>query len=282
VKRDDGIAWLALAAVFGVGALAVSLIGVANGGLAVGTPWSTSIDWQPGTAARQPWRLWTCAWVHWSVAHLLVNLLGVAVVSAVGWRARSPSPAAIAWFIAWPLTHLLLSAPDVAPLAHSIQHYGGLSGVLHAGVVVLGLTLAWPPARVPEARGRARPRTDPGFVATRASTIEPSRITEGPWAMTGLEELPSTHTVAPASSFEAAPLLAEDARALRDRWIGVAIVAGTVIKVLLESPWSTALRPNAMLGIDVAPLAHACGIVAGVIAWGSVATLLRVRDAVRA
>jgi hypothetical protein len=42
---------------------------------------------------------------------------------------------ALAWFAAWPLTHLsLLLRPELA-------HYGGLSGVLHAGVAVAAVWL---------------------------------------------------------------------------------------------------------------------------------------------
>lgn len=41
----------------------------------------------------------------------------------------------LAWALAWPLTHLgLLAQPALA-------HYGGLSGVLHAGVAVVALGL---------------------------------------------------------------------------------------------------------------------------------------------
>jgi hypothetical protein len=89
--------------------------------------------------------------------------------------------------------------------------------------------------------------------------------------MTSLEELSSIYTVLPASTFEAARDLAlTPAQAARHRWIGAAIVAGTLAKVLMETPWHLALRPSAMLGIQVAPLAHACGITAGAIAWGLV------------
>jgi hypothetical protein len=64
-----------------------------------------------------------------------------------------------------------------------------------------------------------------------------------------------------------------DERPLRERWIGVAIVAGTLAKVLSEAPWDLAPRPSAMLGIAVAPVAHACGAAAGLLAWGAVRLL---------
>ena len=48
---------------------------------------------------------------------------------------ETPGRAALAWFVAWPLTQLgLLARPDLV-------HYGGLSGVLHAGVAVAALCL---------------------------------------------------------------------------------------------------------------------------------------------
>jgi rhomboid family GlyGly-CTERM serine protease len=116
--REPGRAWLLLAAL--QAALSV---------LAWWLPANT-IDWQPELAAREPWRAFTAAAVHWSTQHLLANLAGAAVVAALGLVARLPLAAAGAWLLAWPLTQLgLLLQPALA-------HYGGLSGVLHAGVAV--------------------------------------------------------------------------------------------------------------------------------------------------
>jgi membrane associated rhomboid family serine protease len=57
------------------------------------------------------------------------------LVAALGWRAGCDRYDSAAWCIAWPLTHLgLLLQPALA-------HYGGLSGVLHAGVVVAACSL---------------------------------------------------------------------------------------------------------------------------------------------
>ena len=93
------------------------------------------LDWQPGLALQQPWRAWSAAWVHWSQVHLATNLLAAAAVAAFGWAAALPRAQAGAWFAAWPLTHALLALrPDLA-------HYGGLSGVLHAGVAIVCLWL---------------------------------------------------------------------------------------------------------------------------------------------
>lgn len=118
-----GRAWLSLAALLALASLAAWWLPAA------------SIDWQPALAASQPWRAWTGAWVHWSTLHLVANLLATAVVGAFGRAARLPAAAAAAWAAAWPLTQAgLLLEPDLA-------HYGGLSGVLHAGVAVAGLWL---------------------------------------------------------------------------------------------------------------------------------------------
>jgi rhomboid family GlyGly-CTERM serine protease len=84
-------------------------------------------DWQPRLAVAQPWRLWTAAWVHWSALHLMANLAGCAVVAVFGIAARAQCQAVAAW----PLTHAALAAQP------QLLHYGGLSGVLHAGVAVL-------------------------------------------------------------------------------------------------------------------------------------------------
>ena len=104
---------------------------------------AAALDWQPEWGWRQPWRAFTAAWVHWSPAHLGVNLLAAAVVGAFGWAARVPLAQTWAWLVAWPLTHLgLLIQPELA-------HYGGLSGVLHAGVALVCVSLL---AKGPRAR----------------------------------------------------------------------------------------------------------------------------------
>ena len=93
------------------------------------------LDWQPALAAAEPWRAFSGAFVHWSPAHLAANLLGAAVVAALGIATRLPLAATLAWAAAWPLTQAgLLLQPALA-------HYGGLSGVLHAGIAVAALWL---------------------------------------------------------------------------------------------------------------------------------------------
>lgn len=121
------------------------LAGVLAGGALLAwwlpTPW---FDWQPGAVAREPWRAFSAAFVHWSALHLGANLLGTAILAALGRAGGLPGRAALAWALAWPLTHLgLLAQPALA-------HYGGLSGVLHAGVAVAGCWLL--------VRTRGRPR----------------------------------------------------------------------------------------------------------------------------
>lgn len=101
-------------------------------------------DWQPGQAFTEPWRAWTALFIHWSEWHLLANLGAAAVVAAYGYHAPVALPQALALFLAWPLTHgALLLKPD-------LLHYGGLSGVLHAGVAIVSLTL------IVQARGGLR------------------------------------------------------------------------------------------------------------------------------
>jgi rhomboid family GlyGly-CTERM serine protease len=120
--RGNG-AWLGLAALLGAGALA---------GWGVPAPW---LDWQPERAASEPWRALTAAFVHWSPLHLGANLLATATVAVFGHLARLPLRITLAWAAAWPLTHFgLLLRPELA-------HYGGLSGVLHAGVAASTLAL---------------------------------------------------------------------------------------------------------------------------------------------
>ncbi len=116
-------AWLALCAALAAGAA-----------LAWFAP-RDLLDWQPRQALAQPWRPWTAGLVHLSPRHLAVNLLGCAVVAAFGVAARVPRHATLAWLAAWPLGHAALA------LQPQLLHYGGLSGVLHAGVAVAALQL---------------------------------------------------------------------------------------------------------------------------------------------
>ena len=268
---SDGMAWVMLSALLCLGAIVVTAISAEGGTALSAAPIAQALDWQPALGLREPWRLWTCAWVHGSAAHLLVNVAGGMVVAFVGWRARVAPAAAVAWLVAWPATQLLMAAIGSPRLAAVMPHYFGLSGVLHAGVVVLGLSLAWPSARARVRSRGAPPRADAGFAATRGSAIEPSRITEGPWAMTEL----GTSTALPASTLDQPPPQVDDERPLRERWIGVAIFAGTLAKVAFEAPWDLAPRASQALGIAVAPVAHACGIVAGLLAWAAVRRLDR-------
>ena len=110
-------------------ALALVLAGAATLLRASGAD-TTTWDWQPSLALTQPWRAWTCALVHFSAMHLGANLAGCAVVAAFGLAAGCRARATVAWALAWPLGHAALAWQP------ALAHYGGLSGVLHAGVAV--------------------------------------------------------------------------------------------------------------------------------------------------
>jgi rhomboid family GlyGly-CTERM serine protease len=113
-------------------ALAMALAAAAL--LALALPRS-AIDWQPGLVASQPWRCWGAAFVHWSALHLAANLIGCLLVGALGVVGECGLRSTWAWLLAWPLTQIgLLLQP-------SLLHYGGLSGVLHAGVAVAATDL---------------------------------------------------------------------------------------------------------------------------------------------
>jgi rhomboid family GlyGly-CTERM serine protease len=112
-------AWLLVSALLGVCALA-------------GWPLRhEAIDWQPALGLSEPWRAWSAIGVHYSVAHLAYNLAGLVMVGVFGVVARSPAGLAWAWFAAWPLTQFGLW------LKPTLEHYGGLSGVLHAGAAAV-------------------------------------------------------------------------------------------------------------------------------------------------
>ncbi len=167
--------WPALAALLAVGAL-----------LAWPLP-ASLLDWQPGLATTEPWRAFSAAFVHWSPAHLAGNLAAAAAVAAYGWAARLPLAATGAWLAAWPLTQLgLLTRPE-------LLHYGGLSGVLHAGVAVAALWLA------AEDRGARRAV---GLLTLAALLLK--TVLERPWA----EALVAAGDIAVAPAAHASGVLA--------------------------------------------------------------------------
>lgn len=123
--RAGHAGWLVFAAFLAAGAL-----------LARPAP-PEALDWQPALALREPWRAFSAAFVHYSMLHLAANLAGTLLVGVLGHAARLPMSSVAAWLAAWPLTQFgLLLQPD-------LLHYGGLSGVLHAGVAIVGVHLAW-------------------------------------------------------------------------------------------------------------------------------------------
>lgn len=110
--------WWALSALLAAGALAGALLP------------SSALDWQPTLAYGEPWRAWSAAFVHWSARHLVANLAALLLVGALGAAAGCQGRAVLAWALAWPIGHALLL------IQPRLLHYGGLSGVLHAGVAV--------------------------------------------------------------------------------------------------------------------------------------------------
>ncbi len=146
----------------------MSLCALAAAG-AVGAQWlpPLALAWQPALALSEPWRLWTAAFVHWSPMHLAANLAGCAVLAALGVAAALPLRAAVAWGLAWPLTHAALLAQP------ALTHYGGLSGVLHAGVAVVAVAL------IGTQRRNARERT---IGLALAAGLLAKLLLERPWA----------------------------------------------------------------------------------------------------
>jgi rhomboid family GlyGly-CTERM serine protease len=126
-----GVAWAGLAGLLAAGALAGALLPPAA--------WD-AWTWQPGRIT-EAWRWWTAGWVHWDGRHLAANLAGVLALGWLGASARLGVAAALAWCLAWPLTHLLLVGVE------GLTRYAGLSGVLHAGVAVAAVHLLAAPAR---------------------------------------------------------------------------------------------------------------------------------------
>jgi rhomboid family GlyGly-CTERM serine protease len=147
-----GALWLLISAGLGLAAMAAWRVDGA---------W---LDWQPQRAWPEAWRWWSAALVHWTPMHLGANLLATALVAAYGWAARVPPVVALAWVASWPLTHLaLLAKPE-------LTHYGGLSGVLHAGVAATTLWLVL--------RGHGAQRTI-GWMMLAGQSVK--LLVEEPW-----------------------------------------------------------------------------------------------------
>ncbi len=180
-RNRAALGWVAVATALGAGALLVH-----------GAP-ADALDWQRARAWSQPWRWWSAAWVHLSDLHLAANLAGLLLVALLGIAADVTPRSVLAWLLAWPATQLALV---VEP---ALARYGGLSGVLHAAVAIVGVQL----------------------------------VAEGPRLRRGL---------------------------------GALLLAGLTAKVLVEAPWRAALQHPPGWDIAVAPLAHASGAAAGVLA----------------
>jgi rhomboid family GlyGly-CTERM serine protease len=85
------------------------------------------------------------------------------------------------------------------------------------------------------------------------------------WLAPGLPRYVGLSGVLHAGLAVAALHLALAARG-RVRTVGAATLAVVVAKVALEAPWGPLLRPSEALGIQVAPVAHAAGLLAGTLA----------------
>lgn len=131
-------AWLLMVLLLALPALALAPGGEAAGG-APQSPLHVALHaalrWQADRVWTEPWRLVTAAWVHGSCLHLAANLLGAGLVAALGAAAGVGRREALAWLAAWPLTHTALAVDG------QLQWYLGASGVLHAGVAIVGLHL---------------------------------------------------------------------------------------------------------------------------------------------
>lgn len=120
-----GVAWVGWALVLALSSLtAAALLGTGSAAGAVAWSWHAA-------SPAEPWAWWSAALVHRSGAHLAANLGAAAAVAAWGWSARVGPDAAVAWFLAWPLSQaLLITDPG------SLRSYAGLSATLHAGVAI--------------------------------------------------------------------------------------------------------------------------------------------------
>lgn len=102
--------------------------------------------WRADDWSDRPWSLWTSAWVHMNTPHLISNQLAVGALAAIAWLLKPGLRASLAWLLTWPVIPLVL------PYWPHIGHYGGLSGLIHSAVAVVGGYLVAGRTTVPMAR----------------------------------------------------------------------------------------------------------------------------------
>lgn len=91
------------------------------------------LAWQAASWRQTPWTLWSAPLLHLSAVHMLGNLLALAALALLGVVIPLGARAALALFLAWPLsTASLMAWPEVT-------RYVGLSGLVHAGVAIVWL-----------------------------------------------------------------------------------------------------------------------------------------------
>lgn len=114
--------WVALCSLLAVGSV---LVWALDAGYQLG--------WQAATWRQTPWTLWTAPLLHLSAIHMLGNLLALAALAVLGVVIPLGTRAALALFLAWPLsTASVMAWPEVT-------RYVGLSGLIHAGVAIVWL-----------------------------------------------------------------------------------------------------------------------------------------------
>lgn len=97
--------------------------------------WTTGdaadMAWQANSWPQRPWTLWSASLVHLSGAHLLANLIALAVLGVLGACLHAGRAATLALLVAWPLGTLALWWwPQIAG-------YSGMSGLLNAMAAVV-------------------------------------------------------------------------------------------------------------------------------------------------
>lgn len=94
-----------------------------------------ALIWRADTWTGRPWTLWTSAWVHVNTPHLIMNQIALGALTAFAWVIRPTLPSALAWWLCWPLIQVSMV------LWPQVGYAVGLSGLLHAGAMVLAVQL---------------------------------------------------------------------------------------------------------------------------------------------
>jgi rhomboid family GlyGly-CTERM serine protease len=196
--------------------------------------------------------------------------------SAVNWRGPG---------VAWAAFGLSLALASLVVASLGLDPHAGAWSRAQLGVEpwrwITGAWVHWTPAHAAANIAGALVLAGVGWRAGLSAQAAGAWALALPLAQLGLGLKPDLQVVAGLSGFLHAGVAVLVTHLVlqasgRDRWVGVALGLGLLVKLGLEQPWGPALRAEAMWGaMPIVPWAHLAGVVAGLLAFALVAAWRR-------